>query len=109
MAQPNVPGISPEELKRRLDSGEQLQVIDVREPSEFAQANIGAKLIPMDQLPQRLNEIDRTRPAVVHCKAGGRSARAVEFLQQQGYTNTLNLDGGIQAWVQKIDPTLKVE
>ena len=73
-----------EELKRRLDAKEDLFVLDVREPHEYQICNIGGYLIPLNDLPKRVNELDSSREIVVHCKMGGRSAKAVAFLQQVG-------------------------
>src|SRR5271165_3434106 len=99
-----IPQISVKELKRRIDSGEDVQLIDVREPWEAQVAQIGGKLIPQNDVPNRLAEIDRSREVVVHCKSGGRSQRIAEFLQQQGYPRVANLAGGILAWSDEIDP-----
>ena len=93
-----------EELKRRLDSGEKPFILDVREPHEYQIANIGGHLIPLNDLPKRLGELDPNREIVTHCKMGGRSAKAVDFLRQQGFKNVKNLTGGIAAWSEKIDP-----
>ncbi len=101
-----IPQISVQELKQRIDSGENLQIIDVRESFEYAIANIGAKLIPLNDVPNRLGEIDRDREVIVHCKAGGRSQKAAEFLKQAGYERVANVAGGILAWVDRIDPTM---
>ena len=97
--------ISAAELKELLDAGE-VQLIDVRQPEEFAFAKIeGAKLIPLGELMSRMNEIDPARFTVFQCKSGVRSARAVEFLQQAGFTGSLkNLRGGITAWSNEVDP-----
>ena len=102
-----IPQISVKELKQRLDAGEDVQLIDVREPYEYQIANIGAKLIPQNDVPQRLAEIDRDREVVVHCKSGGRSQRIAEFLQQQGYPRVANVAGGILAWSDEIDPKVQ--
>ena len=99
-----IPQITVQELKRRLDAGEDVQLIDVREPFEQQIAQIGGKLIPMNDVPARLGEIDREREVVVHCKMGGRSQRVAEFLQQAGYAKVKNLAGGITAWSEQIDP-----
>ena len=99
-----IPQISVKELKRRLDAGENVQLIDVREPYEFQIAQIGGKLIPQNEVPQRLSEIDRDREVVVHCKSGGRSQRIAEFLKQSGYEKVANVAGGITAWSDEIDP-----
>lgn len=99
-----VPEIQPEELKRRLDAGENLFVLDVREPFEYQIANLGAKLIPLGELPQRTGELDPNREIVAHCKGGVRSAKAVEILRQAGFKNVSSLAGGILAWSDKVDP-----
>jgi adenylyltransferase/sulfurtransferase len=96
--------ISPIELKRRLDAGEDLFVLDVREPHEYQIANLGAKLIPLGDLPARVNELDSSREIVVHCKSGGRSQKAAEFLAQSGFKKLHNLAGGINAWSTDVDP-----
>jgi len=101
-----IPQISVQELKRRIDAGEDVQLIDVREPWEAQIAQIGGKLIPQNDVPNRLAEIDRDREVVVHCKGGGRSQRIAEFLHQQGYERVANLAGGIGAWSNDIDPTV---
>jgi len=99
-----VPQITVKELKRRIDAGEDVQLIDVREPYEYQIAQIGGKLIPQNDVPQRLAEIDRDREVVVHCKSGGRSQRIAEFLMQSGYPRVVNVAGGILAWSDEIDP-----
>jgi adenylyltransferase/sulfurtransferase len=99
-----VPQITVQELKRRMDAGEDVFVLDVREPFEYQIANIGGKLIPQNDVPQRLAEIDRDREIVVQCKSGRRSQRIAEFLKQAGYPNVSNLAGGILAWSDQIDP-----
>ncbi|MBI1807558.1 MAG: MBL fold metallo-hydrolase [Ignavibacteria bacterium] len=96
--------ISVEQLKEKLEKGEQPVVVDVREPSEYQKANIGAKLIPLGEIPKRLNELDKNAEIIVHCHHGGRSQRAVEFLYENGFKNVKNLVGGIDAWSVKIDP-----
>jgi adenylyltransferase/sulfurtransferase len=96
--------ISPIELKRRLDAGEDLFVLDVREPHEYQIANLGAKLIPLGDLPARVNELNSSREIVVHCKSGGRSQKAAEFLAQSGFKKLHNLAGGINAWSTEVDP-----
>jgi sulfur-carrier protein adenylyltransferase/sulfurtransferase len=101
-----VPQITVTELKKRIDSGEDFLLLDVREPFEYQIANIGGKLIPQNDVPQRLAEIDRNRPVVVHCKSGGRSQRVAEFLKQSGYNDVVNLSGGILAWADQVDPTV---
>lgn len=100
--------ITATELKARLDAGEDIQLIDVRQPDEYAFARIdGAKLIPLGEVISRMSEIDATRETVVHCKMGGRSARAIEALQQHGFAgNLFNLVGGITAWSNDVDPSV---
>ncbi|MGA7110506.1 MAG: molybdopterin-synthase adenylyltransferase MoeB [Terracidiphilus sp.] len=102
-----IPQITVKELKRRMDAGEDVQLIDVREPYEFQIAQIGGKLIPQNDVPQRLAEIDRDREVVVHCKSGGRSQRIAEFLKQSGYPRVVNVAGGILAWSDEIDPKVQ--
>jgi molybdopterin/thiamine biosynthesis adenylyltransferase/rhodanese-related sulfurtransferase/proteasome lid subunit RPN8/RPN11 len=104
--QNGIPQITATELKRRLDAGEDLVIIDVREPWEYQLANLGARLIPLNEIPQRLHEIERDREIVVHCKMGGRSQRAAEFLAQSGFPKVTNLSGGITAWTIEVDPSL---
>jgi molybdopterin/thiamine biosynthesis adenylyltransferase/rhodanese-related sulfurtransferase len=100
----NANDVTPEELKRRLDAGEDLFVLDVREPNEYQIANIGGHLIPLGDLPKRVSELDSSREIVAHCKMGGRSAKAVDFLRQAGFKKVRNLAGGINAWSEKVDP-----
>ena len=100
--------ITATELKRRLDAGEDIQIIDVREPNEYAFARIPDAIhIPLGQVLNRMSEIDPARETVVHCKMGGRSARAIEALTHAGFTGKLsNLKGGITAWSNEVDPTV---
>ena len=93
-----------EELKQRLDRGDDLFVLDVREPHEYQICNLGGHLIPLNDLPKRVSELDSSREIVVHCKMGGRSAKAADFLRQSGFTKVHNLAGGINAWAERIDP-----
>lgn len=102
-----IPQITVKELKRRIDAGEDVQLIDVREPYEYQIAQIGGKLIPQNDLPLRLAEIDRDREVVVHCRSGARSQRIAEFLKQAGYPRVVNLAGGILAWSDEIDPKVQ--
>jgi sulfur-carrier protein adenylyltransferase/sulfurtransferase len=102
-----IPQITVQELKRRIDAGEDVQLIDVREPYEFQIAQIGGKLIPQNDVPQRLAEIDRDREVIVHCRSGARSQRIAEFLVQSGYLKVANLAGGILAWSDEIDPKVQ--
>ena len=102
-----IPQISVKELKRRIDAGEDVQLIDVREPYEYQIAQIGGKLIPQNDVANRLAEIDRDREVVVHCRSGARSQRIAEFLKQAGYPNVVNVAGGILAWSDEIDPKVQ--
>jgi len=102
-----IPQITVKELKRRIDAGEDVQLIDVREPYEYQIAQIGGKLIPQNDVPQRLAEIDREREVVVHCRSGARSQRIAEFLKQSGYPRVANVAGGILAWSDEIDPRVQ--
>ncbi len=99
-------GITASELKERIDAGEDIQLIDVRQPDEYAFARIdGAKLIPMGEIMSRIGELDENRETVIHCKMGGRSARVIQALEQAGFKGTLkNLVGGITAWSNEVDP-----
>ena len=94
-------------LKARLDRGDKFQFIDVREPNEYQIASIpGAKLIPLGDVPKRVGELDPNTEVIVHCKMGGRSAKACDFLRQSGFKNVKNMLGGITAWSDKIDPSV---
>ena len=103
-----IPQITVEELKKKLDSGEKVFVLDVREPHEVPIANIGAPLIPVGQIESRIAELaDRKNDEiVVHCRSGARSQKAALSLKAAGFTNVSNLAGGILAWADKIDPTM---
>jgi adenylyltransferase/sulfurtransferase len=101
-----VPTISVEELKRRQDAGDDLFVLDVREPHEYQICNLNGYLIPLNDLPKRVHELDSSREIIAHCRSGMRSAKAVEFLRQAGFTKVKNLTGGILAWAEKIDPKM---
>jgi adenylyltransferase/sulfurtransferase len=102
-----IPGMSPHELKRRMDAGDPFELIDVREPFEYEIARIdGAKLIPLGEIAERLDELEREQPIIVHCHSGKRSAQAVQLLQQRGFAKVYNLEGGIDAWSEQIDPNV---
>jgi len=106
-ANANIGDMTPEELKQKMDAGDKsLFVLDVREPNEYQICNLGGTLIPLNELPKRVGELDASKEIVVHCKMGGRSAKAVDYLKQQGFTNVHNLVGGINAWAERIDPTM---
>jgi adenylyltransferase/sulfurtransferase len=98
--------ITATELKSRMDAGDDIQLIDVRQPDEYAFAKIeGAKLIPLGEIVRRMGELDEKRETVLQCKMGGRSAKAIELLQAAGYQGELkNLRGGITAWSNEVDP-----
>lgn len=98
--------ISCKELKARLDRGENLVLLDVRNDYEFETVNLGGVLIPLAELPKRFTELDPVRETVVFCHHGGRSAMAVQFLKKQGFTQVKNLLGGIDEWAASIDPSL---
>ena len=102
-----IPGMSPHDLKRRMDAGAPFELIDVREPFEYEIARIdGAKLIPLGEIAERLDELEREQPIIVHCHSGKRSAQAVRLLQQHGFAKVYNLEGGIDAWSEQIDPNV---
>jgi len=101
-----IPEIQPEELKRQLDAKEDVFVLDVREPHEYQICNLGGYLIPLGDLPKRVNELDSSREIVAHCRSGVRSAKAVDFLRQAGFKKVRNLAGGILAWADKVDPSM---
>jgi adenylyltransferase/sulfurtransferase len=95
------------ELKQKLDRGDQFVLLDVREPHEYKIAKIpGSKLVPLGEIPNRLGEFDRNAEIVVHCKMGGRSAKACGILRQAGFANVRNVVGGITAWSEKVDPSV---
>ena len=104
--QTSVPEITPRELKTRLDRGDDLYILDVREPHEYQICNLGGHLIPLGDLSKRANELDSSREIVAHCRSGKRSAEAVEFLQRAGFRKVLNLKGGILAWSDEVDPSV---
>ncbi len=99
-----IPQVSPKDLKKRIDAGEDVFILDVREPFEYQIANIGGVLIPQNDVPKRIGEIDRNREIVVQCKSGGRSQRIAEYLLQSGFPRVSNLSGGILAWSDEVDP-----
>ena len=100
--------ITATELKARLDNGEDVQIVDVREANEVAIGRIPNSIhIPLAQVLERMSEIDPSRDTVVHCKMGGRSAKAIEALKRTGFTGHLiNLKGGITAWSNEVDPSV---
>jgi molybdopterin/thiamine biosynthesis adenylyltransferase/rhodanese-related sulfurtransferase len=105
----DVPQMSPAELKARLDANERLVILDVREPLEWEISNLahwGARLIPKDQVLERMGELDTAQEIVVHCRSGGRSAQVVRLLQEHGFTKLHNLDGGINRWAEEVEPEI---
>jgi len=100
--------ITSTELKQRLDQGDDIQIVDVREDNEVAIGRIPNSVhIPLAQVLTRMNEIDPNRETVVHCKGGGRSARAIDALQRSGFKGKLmNLRGGILGWSDEVDPSV---
>ncbi len=98
--------ISAREVKDLLDSESEIFVLDVRQPNEYEICNLGGNLIPLAELPGRLEEIPRDADIIVHCKMGGRSAKAAHFLKDQGYDKVRNLHGGVGAWAEQVDPSM---
>ncbi len=98
--------ITVEDLKRRMNAGDNPFILDVREQQEYNICNLGGYLIPLGQLPKRLPDLDPSKEIVVHCHTGSRSQQAVEFLYESGFKNVKNLVGGIEAWARKIDPSM---
>lgn len=100
--------ITPKELKTKLDSGEKLMLIDVREQRERDLCTIGGELIPSGTIEQQAGRIPKDIPVVIYCRGGGRSGAAIDLLQKKfGFTNLINLDGGILRWSDDVDPTIK--
>jgi rhodanese-related sulfurtransferase len=98
--------ISVEDLKKLRDDGADFVLIDVREPREYEICDLGGELIPLGTLASRIGELDPSAHTVVHCRSGGRSANAVKTLRGAGFENVWNLNGGILAWIDRIDPSL---
>jgi adenylyltransferase/sulfurtransferase len=101
-----VPEIEPVELKRKLDAGEDVFILDVREPHEYQICHLNGHLIPLGDLPKRVSELDSARTIVAHCRSGMRSAQAVEFLRTAGFRKVWNLKGGILAWSDTVDSSV---
>jgi sulfur-carrier protein adenylyltransferase/sulfurtransferase len=102
----NVPEITPRELKARQGRGDELFILDVREPHEYQICNLQGHLIPLGELPRRVHELDSSQEMVAHCRSGKRSAQAVDFLRKAGFRKVLNLKGGILAWSDEVDPSV---
>lgn len=100
--------ITVEELKAMIDGNQEFQLIDVREPFEYEVSNLNGVNIPLAGVLLEADKIDKTIPVVVHCRSGKRSAQAISLLAQQGYDNLSNLQGGILAWQEEIDPDMEV-
>jgi rhodanese-related sulfurtransferase len=100
--------ITVQELKEKIDNGEDFQLIDVREDFEYETSNIGGLLIPLGGILIETDKVSKDKPVVVMCRSGKRSAAAIMQLEQLGYTNLANLKGGILAWAEDIDPTITV-
>jgi adenylyltransferase/sulfurtransferase len=106
-AEAPIPTMTVRQLKQKLDNGDKFLLLDVREPFEWDICHIdSAKLIPLGQLPSRMSELDSAEEIVIHCKSGGRSAKAVRLLQEAGFSKLHNVEGGITAWADEVDPTV---
>lgn len=99
--------VSVHEVKTRLDKGEPLFLLDVRQPFEYNLVHLEAKLIPLNDLPNRLLELDREREIILYCHSGVRSASATNYLRSNGFKRARNLVGGIDKWAREIDPTMR--
>lgn len=103
----SVPEIQAEELKNRLDHGDRLFLLDVRDEYEYEISNIGGHLIPLPELSERLNELSPRQEIVTLCKMGPRGVKAVELLQRKGFKRVSNLRGGIHAWSDRVDRSVR--
>jgi molybdopterin/thiamine biosynthesis adenylyltransferase/rhodanese-related sulfurtransferase len=107
MTPSSLPEIDVHQLKSRLTDGGPFVLLDVREPSEYEVAKLpGSVLIPLGELPSRVHELDPAAETIIHCKAGGRSAKALQFLLDSGFSNVCHVQGGINAWSREIDPSV---
>ncbi len=102
----HVPEITARELKERLDRGDEIYILDVREPHEYQICNLKGHLIPLGELPRRVHELDSSHEIVAHCRSGKRSAEAVDFLRKAGFRKVQNLRGGILSWSTEVDPSV---
>ncbi len=100
--------ITVQELKEKMDAGEDFQLIDVREDFEYEMSNLGGELIPLSGIMIESGKINKNKPVIVQCRSGKRSAAAIMQLEQQGFTNLYNLKGGMLAWAEDIDPEIQV-
>ena len=103
----NIPEISVQELAALRNAKTDFLLLDVRNPNEYEICHLDGKLIPLGELAARLHELNQDQHIIVHCHAGGRSRRATEFMIQQGFKKVFNLRGGITAWANEIDPTMR--
>lgn len=105
-----IPEIDVHELRRRMEETDDLALLDVRQPIEHQTGSLESVLIPLQQLPYRLDELEsyRDQPLVVYCRTGNRSGKAVQFLQSQGFSGAVNLKGGVVEWRDQIDPDFRV-
>jgi rhodanese-related sulfurtransferase len=101
-----VPEITVQELEALRQANADFMILDVRNPDEYAICNLGGVLIPFNELTGRLKELNPDQHIIIHCHAGGRSRRATELLIKEGFTQVHNLQGGITAWANEIDPTM---
>lgn len=100
--------ITVQDLKQWKESGKVFQLVDVREPFENDICTLNGTLIPMNEVPNEFQQIDKDKDVVVHCRSGKRSASVIQYLESQhGYTNLYNLEGGILAWIEEIDPSME--
>jgi sulfur-carrier protein adenylyltransferase/sulfurtransferase len=106
MAQQSPWDISVEDLKRLRDEGAEFVLVDVREPHEYEICHLEGRLIPLGTLAGSLGELDKDAHIVVHCRSGGRSAKAVQAMREAGFGNVWNVQGGILAWIARVDPSL---
>lgn len=102
----NIPEITVQELQALREANADFFLLDVRDPWEYEERNLGGHLIPLRELPDRLHELNPKQQIIVHCQMGGRSSRAVAYLLENGFTDVRNLRGGIQEWAKEIDPTM---
>ena len=105
----DIPELTPEQLKQRLETGEPLTLLDVREPFEWDVANLapqGARLVPLGELPDCMDQLDRDADIVLYCRTGGRSKGAARHLRAHGFARVWNLKGGITAWANQLDPDM---
>jgi rhodanese-related sulfurtransferase len=103
-----VPQVTVEELKEMRDRGEEPLLLDVREPQEYALSDLpGSMKVPLGTLPNSLAKVPKDRDLVVYCRSGARSGNAVQFLRRMGYDKAVNLEGGVNAWAERIDPTMR--